>query len=135
MGFSGLVVNLVALSIMLLVPLDSLAVGGEVLGAVIATQVAIGWSFMLIERWVFSSGREGRARRFVPYWALSGAALLAQLPLAGELQGLFVGSYLLPHVIAMALLIVAQFLVCDRWLYRRRAHHGRRLASSGARDT
>jgi len=130
-GVSGLVVNLIALAVLLLVPLDSLAVGGEVLSAVVSTQIAIAWNFLLTERWVFKGGRGSWRRRFLPFWAVSCAALLAQLPLAGELETLLGGSYLLATGIAIGMLMVGRFLVCDRWLYRRKANCGRRLAFVG----
>lgn len=130
-GVSGRIVNLVVLAALLLVPLDSLAVGGEVLRAVVSTQIAILWNFALTERWVFKGGRGSWRRRLLPFWALSCTALLAQLPLAGELQSLLGSSYVLATAIAIGLLMVGRFLVCDRWLYRRKAS-GRRLAFAGA---
>lgn len=122
-GVSGLAVNLLALVILLAVPFDSLAVGGEVISAVISTQVAIAWNFLLTERWVFRRGKQGRALRLLPFWALSCAALLAQLPIAGVLQASVGNSYVIATAAAIGILMVGRFLVCDHWLYRRRATH------------
>jgi hypothetical protein len=45
-------------------------------------------------------------------------ALLAQLPLAARLEPMLGGSYLLATGTALAILMLARFAVCDRWLYR-----------------
>jgi putative flippase GtrA len=93
--------------------------GGQIVSAVAATQVAVGWNFALTERWVFP-GRPGHwTARLLPFWVLSCGALLAQLPLAAGLQSTLGGSYVLATGAALAILMLARFAVCDRWLYRR----------------
>ena len=78
----------------------------------------MGWNFALTEGWVFP-GRPGRwTARLLPFWALSCGALLAQLPLAAGLQSVLGGSYVLATGAALAILMLARFAVCDRWLYR-----------------
>ena len=48
---------------------------------------------------------------------LNCGALLAQLPLAGRLQPMLGGSYVLATGAALVVLMLARFVVCDRWLY------------------
>lgn len=117
-GGSGVAVNLFVLAVLLRAPVGVQWAGGQVVAAIAATQVAIGWNFALTERWVFPSRPGHWARRLVPFWALNCAALLAQLPLAARLQSQLGGSYLLATGVALAILILARFAVCDRWLYR-----------------
>ncbi|MEA5454872.1 GtrA family protein [Sinomonas sp. JGH33] len=81
-GASGVLVNLGALALLLMAHVGSRITGGEALSAIMATQVAIGWNFTLTERWVFTGHRGHWLRRLFPFWALSCATLLAQLPLA-----------------------------------------------------
>jgi len=78
----------------------------------------VGWNFALTEGWVFP-GRPGRwTARLLPFWVLNCGALLAQLPLAARLQSVLGGSYVLATGTALAILMLARFAVCDRWLYR-----------------
>ena len=92
--------------------------GGQIIAAVAATQVAVGWNFALTERWVFR-GRPGHwTARLLPFWVLNCGTLLAQLPLAAGLQSVLGGSYVLATGAALAILMLARFAVCDRWLYR-----------------
>ena len=119
-GGSGVVVNLVVLAVLLRVAPGAIGTGpsGHIIAAVAATQVAVGWNFALTERWVFP-GRPGHwVARLLPFWVLNCGALLAQLPLAGRLQPLLGGSYVLATGAALVLLMLARFAVCDRWLYR-----------------
>ena len=119
-GGSGVLVNLVTLAVLLRVTPGALAAGagGQMIAAVAATQAAVGWNFVLTERWVFP-GRPGHwAARLLPFWALSCGALLAQLPLAARLQPVLGGSYVLATGAALVILMLARFAVCDRWLYR-----------------
>lgn len=119
-GGSGVLVNLVALALLLRVTpgVIGAGAGGKIVSAVAATQVAAGWNFALTERWVFP-GRPGRwTARLLPFWLLNCGALLAQLPLAAQLQSVLGGSYVLATGAALAILMLARFAVCDRWLYR-----------------
>jgi len=119
-GGSGVVVNLVVLGLLLRALPGAIGTGpgGQIVAAIAATQVAIGWNFALTERWVFP-GRPGHwAARLLPFWLLNCGALLAQLPLAARLQSILGGSYLLATATALAILILARFAICDRWLYR-----------------
>jgi dolichol-phosphate mannosyltransferase len=119
-GGSGVLVNLAVLALLLRVPPGALGAGagGQIVAAVAATQVAVGWNFALTERWVFP-GRPGHwVTRLLPFWALNCAALLAQLPLAARLQSVLGGSYVLATGTALAILMLARFTACDRWLYR-----------------
>ena len=54
-GGSGVLVNLAALAVLLRVTPGVLGAGaaGQIIAAVAATQVAVGWNFALTERWVF----------------------------------------------------------------------------------
>jgi dolichol-phosphate mannosyltransferase len=117
-GGSGVVVNLLVLALLLRAGVGAVWAGGQIVAAIAATQVAIGWNFALTERWVFPGRPRHWARRLFPFWALNCGALLAQLPLAARLQSSLGGSYLLATAAALAILILARFAVCDRWLYR-----------------
>jgi len=117
-GGSGVMVNLVVLALLLRVMPSASGAGGQIIAAVTATQVAVGWNFALTERWVFP-GRPGHwTARLLPFWVLSCGALLAQLPLAAGLQSVLGDSYVLATGVALAILMLARFAVCDRWLYR-----------------
>jgi dolichol-phosphate mannosyltransferase len=129
-GSSGVVVNLLVLALLLRAHVGASWEGKPAVAAVVATQVAIGWNFALTERWVFP-GRPGHwARRLFPFWILNCAALLAQLPLAARLRPLLHDSYLLATAVALAVLILVRFAVCDRVLYRTAGRH-RVAARSG----
>jgi putative flippase GtrA len=119
-GGSGVLVNLAALAALLRVTPGAIGpgAGGQIIAAVAATQVAVGWNFALTERWVFP-GRPGPwAARLLPFWVMNCGALLAQLPLAARLQTVLGGSYVLATGAALVTLMLARFAVCDRWLYR-----------------
>ncbi len=121
-GGSGVLVNLVALALLLRVTPSVIGPGtgaaGKIASAVAATQLAVGWNFALTERWVFP-GRPGHwTARLLPFWVLNCGTLLAQLPLAAQLQSVLGGSYVLATGAALAILMLARFAVCDRWLYR-----------------
>lgn len=131
-GTSGLGVNLLALALLLMAHLGALIVGGDAISAVIATQLAVAWNFALTERWAFTGHRGHWLRRLLPFWALSCATLLAQLPLAATLQPLLGGSYLLATGAAVGILMLTRFTVCDRWLYSRRVTGGHRARSARA---
>jgi dolichol-phosphate mannosyltransferase len=117
-GASGVAVNLLVLAALLRVGVGAVWAGGQIVAAVAATQIAIGWNFALTERWVFPRRPGHWVSRLLPFWALNCGALLAQLPLASRLQPVLGGSYLLATAAALAILILARFAVCDRWLYR-----------------
>jgi dolichol-phosphate mannosyltransferase len=119
-GGTGVMVNLAVLASLLRVMPSAIGAGtgGQIIAAVTATQVAVGWNFALTERWVFP-GRSGHwTARLLPFWVLNCGALLAQLPLAAGLQPVLGGSYVLATGMALAILMLARFTVCDRWLYR-----------------
>jgi len=119
-GGSGVMVNLVALTLLLRVTPGAIGAGaaGQIVAAVAATQAAVGWNFALTERWVFP-GRPGRwTARLLPFWVVNCGALLAQLPLAARLQPVLGGSYVLATGAALTILMLARFAACDRWLYR-----------------
>jgi dolichol-phosphate mannosyltransferase len=119
-GGSGVLVNLAALALLLRVAPGAIGTGtsGHIIATVAATQAAVGWNFALTERWVFP-GRPGHwAARLLPFWVINCGALLAQLPLAARLQPVLGGSYVQATGAALVLLMVARFVVCDRWLYR-----------------
>jgi len=116
-GGTGVVVNLAVLAL-LLRAVPGAGAGGQIIAAVGATQAAVGWNFALTERWVFP-GRPGHwAGRLAPFWVLSCAALTAQLPLAAGLQRVLGGSYVLATGAALAIVMLARFAACERWLYR-----------------
>ena len=128
-GASGLGVNLAALALLLAAHLDSPLIGGNAVSAVLATQIAVAWNFALTERWVFKGHPGHWRRRLLPFWVISCATLLAQLPLAAVLQPLLEGSYLLATAAAVCALVATRFAVCDLWLYRRRPAPGAHACS------
>lgn len=122
-GGTGFVVNLLVLAVLLENHVGALWAGRQATAAVVATQVAIVWNFALTERWVFP-GRAGHwAGRLFPFWVLNCIALLVQLPLAARLRSLLGGSYLLATAMALAILILARFAVCDWLLYGAAGRH------------
>jgi dolichol-phosphate mannosyltransferase len=119
-GGSGVIVNLAALALLLRVTPSAIGAGagGQIIAAVAAAQVAVGWNFALTERWVFP-GRPGHwTARLLPFWAMNCGALLAQLPLAARLEPVLGGSYVLATGAALTILMLGRFAVCDQWLYR-----------------
>jgi len=122
-GGSGVVVNLKVLALLLRAHVGAFWAGRQAAAAIIATQVAIGWNFVLTERWVFRGRARHWAGRLFPFWVLNCAALVAQLPLAARLRPLLGGSYLLATAAALAILILARFAVCDRLLYHPAGSH------------
>lgn len=125
-GASGVVVNLSALAAALLLG-GAWGIGtGSVQRAVVetlATQVAIGWNFILCQRWVFVGGAtSGRdfLRRFLPFWAMNNVALLLQLPLAESIAAGLNVPYFWATAAALAILIAVRFAMSDLVLWRSR---------------
>jgi dolichol-phosphate mannosyltransferase len=115
-GGSGVLVNLVVLHALLGRPGIS-----NVVAAAVATELAIAWNFVLTEAWVFRGSREGRwFGRASAFWALNTAALAAQLPLADVITRTTGMDYLRATLIALLLLVLVRFVVCDKVLYRGR---------------
>jgi dolichol-phosphate mannosyltransferase len=116
-GASGVAVNLAALSLLLATHLGT-AGPREAFAAVVATQLAIVWNFVLSEWWVFERRPSSRVRRFATFWALNSAALFLQLPLADALRLPLANSYVLATGAALAILTLGRFAVCDLLIYR-----------------
>ena len=118
-GLTGLIVNLAVLHVLLNLPVRWPVVEWEATAAVIATQVAICWNFLLSERWVFRGGayRGGIAARFAVFWSLSSASLLAQIPIAVGVQVLTRVSYTVATAVALAVLVLGRFALLNWLLY------------------
>jgi dolichol-phosphate mannosyltransferase len=117
-GASGVAVNLLALAALLHLGLTAARGGGEVLAAVLATQVAITWNFVLTERWVFPNRPRHWSARVLPFFALNNLARLAQLPLTARLVVLTGMSYVAATAVAIVALMALRYAVCDALLFR-----------------
>jgi len=89
------------------------------LGAVAATQFSSGWNFILTERWAFRGRRPATtlATRFVAFFLLNNATLLARLPLLWfftEIAGL---HYLWSNAVTLGLMFLVRFAVADGWIW------------------
>jgi dolichol-phosphate mannosyltransferase len=112
-GGSGVAVNLAALHFLL----AAHGVGNAV-AASLATQIAICWNFLLTELWVFGRRRSGRIwARAAAFWAINTAALAIQLPLADLIDRFTPLDYVRATLVALALLVVVRFVVCELVLY------------------
>jgi dolichol-phosphate mannosyltransferase len=89
--------------------------------AVIASQVAIGWNFLLIDRVVFRHRRtrhwSGRFGRFV---VLSNVDLVLRLPALALLVELVGMNFLIATLATLVAAFALRFLVTDRAIYRGR---------------
>jgi dolichol-phosphate mannosyltransferase len=130
-GASGLLVNLVALHALIGLRLGTSQHVVDATAAVLATQIAIAWNFVLTEQWAF----DGRARRqtwpvrAALYWALCSAALAAQLPIATLVQSWTGWSYVGATAVTVLALVVVRYLLVDRLMYRRAARRALALSS------
>ncbi len=89
------------------------------LGAVAATQFSSGWNFILTEQWAFRGRRPSNtlAGRFVAFFLLNNATLLARLPLLWfftEIGGL---HYLWSNAVTLGLMFLVRFAVADGWIW------------------
>jgi dolichol-phosphate mannosyltransferase len=120
-GASGVLVNLLVLQLLLAYPGAPQHGAWRDAAETVATQVAIVWNFALTETWVFGDSKSGsRWLRFAGFWALSVAALAAQLPLANLLANGLNLSYVRATAVALAVLVVVRYVVCRLWFYRGR---------------
>lgn len=113
-GITGLGVNQIALATFA----EVLGVH-YTLGAVAATQFSSGWNFIFTERWAFRGRRPSSslAERFVAFFLLNNATLLARLPLLWfftEIGGL---HYLWSNAITLALIFLARYAIADGWIW------------------
>jgi cellulose synthase/poly-beta-1,6-N-acetylglucosamine synthase-like glycosyltransferase/putative flippase GtrA len=116
-GLSGAVVNTAALS---------LFTRGSHLqylwASAAATQIAIGWNFVWLDRWVFAHPGDapaaGRWRRFARFWLLNIGLLPVQLGLMALLVTGWRMSAELANVLVLGVVFVARYLVSSRWVYR-----------------
>jgi len=119
-GVSGLLPNLAALWL-LVTQLDL----HYVPAAVAATQVAIVWNFLLVDRLLLHHRRVRPGHeRFGAFLLLNNADLLLRIPMLAVLvESLHLG-YLPATAITIAAAFAARFLITDRVIYGRR-HDGR----------
>ena len=111
-GLSGVLPNLLATA-----ALDA-AGAPYLLAAVLATQIAIGWNFLLAERLVFAGRRQGSGRRrFARFSAVNNADLVVRLPLLALLVGVVGMSPVAGTAITLLVAFLLRFLLTDTLVY------------------
>jgi dolichol-phosphate mannosyltransferase len=121
-GLSGLLPNLSVLWL-----LTALFAVPYALAAVLATQVAIGWNFLLIDRVVFTGAcRWGWWWRFGSFAVLNNADLLWRIPMLVLLVDTARVAVLPATVVTLLVAFAARFVITDRLIYlRARSASGR----------
>ena len=114
-GLSGVVVNTVVLSLF-----TTTAVGLPYLVAsAIATQVAVLWNFLLLERFVFRGGRPFLST-FPRFWCLNAALLPVQLGLLALAVEVGRVPPVPANVVVLALVFLVRYLATLGWVFGRR---------------
>ena len=111
-GLSGVVVNTVVLSLF-----TTTAVGLPYLVAsAIATQVAVLWNFLLLERFVFRGGRPFLST-FPRFWCLNAALLPVQLGLLALAVEVGRVPPVPANVVVLALVFLVRYLATLGWVF------------------
>lgn len=120
-GASGLLVNLVALTVLLRIPLPWSPGLNRSVCAALATQAAIIWNFMLSERWIFAERYRpgGAIGRLVLFSAIGYSLLLAQLPLAALVKAATPLSYVQATAACLVSLFLLRYALLNVLLYPR----------------
>ena len=128
-GATGLVVNQVALWVFT----EKFGIY-YLLSAILATQVSTIWNFVLVERWVFDGGTDGRLRRFGLFWVMNNAWLLLRTPLLWVLtSGLHV-NYLWSNALVLGAMTLVRFGIADRVIWADRDADGITVPGSWSYD-
>nr|WP_231134364.1 glycosyltransferase family 2 protein [Motilibacter deserti] len=112
-GLSGIVVNTLALTALTVAVPD---LRYQVASA-IATQVAIVWNFVLVDRFVFTGSERRSAQRFGRFWALNTVLIPLQvlvLTLLVDGAGLHYGP---ANVLMLGIVFVLRYVVSARWVF------------------
>lgn len=85
----------------------------------LATQIAIGWNFALLDGIVYRSSDPDRSRvtRLVGFFTLSNAVVIAGYPMLLVLVGMFGVQYLLAALVVIVALAAAKFLAAEFWIW------------------
>ena len=114
-GVLGMVVNELVLWLLV-----HQGVTDYVIGAVIATQVAIMFNFVLSDVWVFANAAtRPLAGRFWKFWWLSNALFILSLPLLATLVSGFGMNYVIANGIAIGAQFAVRLVVSDRRIWPR----------------
>lgn len=117
-GISGIGVNTLAMAFA-----TSFLRIHYLISAAIATVFSSTWNFLLTEFLVFNgvSDKAGRKKRFVLFFGMNNLALLFRTPLIYVLTATLGIYYLVSNLISLTLLMVARFVLSDRWIWARTA--------------
>lgn len=89
---------------------------------VLATQVAIAWNFLLLEKIVYARSRQGPwYTRITSFLLLNNSDLLVRIPLLAALVNEAHVNYLLATAVTLVALCLIRFAVTDRLIYRLRS--------------
>jgi dolichol-phosphate mannosyltransferase len=111
-GATGLVVNQVALWVLT----EKFGVY-YLFSAILATQVSTLWNFVLVERWVFDGGTEGRMRRLGLFALMNNAWLILRTPFLFLLTNVFGVNYLLSNAVVLGAMTLVRFGIADRVIW------------------
>lgn len=113
-GVSGLLPNQVALW-----ALHHVAGVQYLVAAVLANVVAVGWNFVLVDRFLYRNRRDRSfAGRFARFFLLGNADLLLRVPLLALLVGGVGLGVLWANLVTLVVSFVARFLISDKVIYR-----------------
>jgi dolichol-phosphate mannosyltransferase len=96
-------------------------VTGYLVAAVVATQAAILFNFVMLERWVFRAGGGALVRRLGRYWAVSNAFLVVGLPLLAVLVSGLGVQYGIANLAVIGAQFALRYVVSERVIWRRPA--------------
>src|SRR6185437_2407307 len=117
-GLSGVVVNTVMLSIL---TLSTMRVP-YLYASIAATNVAILWNFVLLERFAFRGhGNRSFLSAFSRFWFLNTALLPVQLGLLALSVEVWAVHPVPANVAVLALVFVVRYVVTRGWVYRSKA--------------
>ena len=115
-GLSGFVPNLLALFVLA----EFLKVNYAI-AAIIATQAAISWNFVLLDQFVYRQNRSGSwYRRGGQFLTLNNLDLLLRIPMLAALVELADIGYMIATVITLLVMFALRFAATDWVIYRTR---------------
>jgi len=92
-----------------------------VLAAVIATQAAISWNFVLLDQFVYRQNRSGSwYRRSAQFLALNNLDLLLRIPMLAAMVELAHIGYMTATVITVVVMFALRYTATDWIIYRAR---------------
>ena len=115
-GLSGFVPNLLALFV-----IAEYFHVNYVLAAIIATQAAISWNFVLLDRFVYRQNHSGSwYRRGAQFLALNNLDLLLRIPMLAAMVELADIGYMTATVITVVVMFALRYTATDWVIYRAR---------------